>query len=872
MSWGQYISEPSYTCPPAESQLGYEFIDNGYLYVLGCNTHDVLRVGNVMDPASIKIYIGNNSNVAYDIGVINRADPTFYITRTDASTPSFYIRGSDGNIGIGTSQPAFTLDVWGTMRVANLISDNISLSNVQEGTNNSFSTSNVILNNIISLSGSNGYIDISNTTLCNVENIVINSNVTTHDLVVHDSAYVGGDLEVHGFYRHVMGKMQTVYGSIGQIMYNSSNLTELGFIVSWSNSVVDTYELVEVTSGLYGVGCDTRFSLDYKKYVNPNDDPPTYPGEDFSSSINQYKTANVVALQPHVIRHTSNSVRVGAQWRLIDAVQHSASMNLNVFAPTSLGRIGLTGYQIISDLLYTYDFGSDTFVNPITYDNDTTVFTQSSYIYGLYRQVLGNLQKTCVALYSDTNNSELGFVLSWTAASINDAIFIKGRTFSKHGASAFEKWINITSSPFNDIVTTIYESLVGSSKIVVKRLSATTMSIGITQNITEAIDKTYIALDILAPIGFGYITCSGYRIFNNTTQYYDDTTNTFSLALPKYLSFRNILGVMRNQVGYMQTIDVCLGDVAFTTSVNNELGFIISWSENCYHNMFEIDGTFMTIGLTPSTARAAASYTSFVRIDDQDITPDYESFKSIHKTDDFTSLNTFVTKYSDHSAKVTIRWSTIPALQHTAHLAIRITAPQDMGSIQITGIKVANADIYMYNQVTNTFVNVASPLYLMTDSSDNGGITVGVVRHIVNDVQHVTVTYGNLLFTSSGENRIGLRVSWQNTIAEKQIYASGMVSVFGSTTRIALDYNNIITMPDIQNSTTIYLNKIESDNVLQPMSCVLQNTSDTSFETYAKWGISGTDAHHASLRMEFVAPLSLGDLQITGFYQNGPNL
>lgn len=850
------VSSPPSGCM-AENRIGYEFIDKGYFYVQGSNTSDVVRIGSYGDHSAIKLFINNSCDAAYNIGVINSADPTLYIARSDASTPTFYIRGSDGNIGIGTSAPQFTLDVWGTMRVANLISDSISLSNIGTGGTNTISTSNTILTNIIAISGSNGVIDVSNSDFSNVQNIIVNSNATVHDLVVQDTTYIGGDLELHGMYRHVMGKMQTVYASLGQVMYSTSNLTELGFIVSWANPPT-AFELVEVTSDFYGVGCDTRFSLDYKKYINPSDNLPNFPGEDFSTALTQKKTDNVVLLQPHIHRHTSNSVRVGAQWQLQEAIEHSASMNVNIFAPISIGSVGLAGYQILSNVLTTYDMQTQTFLHPSITDANTMVFGTSTYIYGFVRYTHGKMQRVYASAFSDTNNAELGFIFNWSVSSPNEIVFVRGKSFSTRGASEFTKWI-----PYNDLNVTVFESLLGSTRVQITRPTDTAMIVSVLQDGSDAVVGTSLTLEVVASTRVGTILCSAYRTHASITRYLNPSTNTFVNTTITNIPTHDITGVVRNTLGYIQTMTASLGDVVYTTQLDNELGFVVSWSEVCYHNIFEAWGVFTANDDTNQT-KVHYVFRTTIHIDDNTITADITPMVSKQTTASVLNITTNVTKYANTSntAKISIQWSVDPSItQHRANLSMSLRMPEDLGTIAISGLRIANNVLTWYHDVANTFT--ASALAPLTNSTAPGSNTL--IRQHIGGMQRILVTYGNLRFKESATHRLGFRVSWANSMS-MVIYTSGSYLAHGQTTRVALDYSSVVHVPDVENSTTVYLTKVQSENIHAPVTCHVVGGTSTSFETYVQWTLANTEDHYGSLQMEFIAPIALGELQLTGFY------
>ena len=90
----------------------------------GVGTQELLlyKVSSVID----QIRIQTTGNVIFETGVSARGWPT----ATRIATPSFYIAGSNSNVGINTSNPLTTLDVAGTGRFQTLSSLNITAGSI----------------------------------------------------------------------------------------------------------------------------------------------------------------------------------------------------------------------------------------------------------------------------------------------------------------------------------------------------------------------------------------------------------------------------------------------------------------------------------------------------------------------------------------------------------------------------------------------------------------------------------------------------------------------------------------------------------------------------------------------------------------------
>lgn len=78
---------------------------------------NVARFGSTLPTSAISLYMNDDSNQCMYIGVTNSNNPTFWIGR-DIDQPSFYIRGSDGYVGIGTSQPRSPVDIAGDIFIS----------------------------------------------------------------------------------------------------------------------------------------------------------------------------------------------------------------------------------------------------------------------------------------------------------------------------------------------------------------------------------------------------------------------------------------------------------------------------------------------------------------------------------------------------------------------------------------------------------------------------------------------------------------------------------------------------------------------------------------------------------------------------------
>lgn len=95
------------------NQVGFD-LHQGYFYIRGSNVENVARFGSTLPTSAISLYMNDDSNQCMYFGVTDSNDPTFWIGKA-SNQPSFYVRGSDGYVGIGTSQPRFPVDIAGDL-------------------------------------------------------------------------------------------------------------------------------------------------------------------------------------------------------------------------------------------------------------------------------------------------------------------------------------------------------------------------------------------------------------------------------------------------------------------------------------------------------------------------------------------------------------------------------------------------------------------------------------------------------------------------------------------------------------------------------------------------------------------------------------
>lgn len=398
------------------NSIGFD-LNDAYFYVHGSNYGNIARFGSSQACTTISVYTGDNSNISYHIGVDDPDDPVLWIGKqlgTDnyCITPNFYIRGLDGNVGIGTSQPQYSIDVWGDIHVTGQLYQ--KTSNIVILTE----TVSATLNTTDFLSSCNeAGINVTNTPLSNIREIQVNGNayigdtlyasnlniynkISTVDTVTYNTEQLiiqnmgtgpaakiiqtgtqsvvefyddsnmamtivdGGNvgintavplarLDVIGRMQsqgdvqtHVMGNMQTVRMSYGQIPFSDTTVHEIGFIISWTNTSATDDLLFQVDGTFFGSGTNVRMHTRFSSMVNPQNDNTNLPGEDVTTDKSSFQSTNVATLQQVITRNTNCSVKIGARWKISSAILHKTNIKLELLAPTALGFITAVPYSL----------------------------------------------------------------------------------------------------------------------------------------------------------------------------------------------------------------------------------------------------------------------------------------------------------------------------------------------------------------------------------------------------------------------------------------------------------------------------------------------------------------------------------------------
>lgn len=309
--------------------LGF-LLDDATFYIHTSNQHEVARFGSSESNANVRIYTDYQSNAGFIISVQRESTeiyPSFAIQGSHLATPSLYVQGNTGYLGINTNTPQAAFDVQGDLILGGQL--------VQTGTNQNIISETVLSStlyvNTIYSSNVDGTIDLTNSVLSNI------GDVTTQELHVEGLSIT-----------HDMGGMRRKEIAGGQYVITSVGTHELGYIIAWDGvGIFSELDMFEVSGVTYGVGVGTRMHHRFHCMINPTDEPlQGFPGLDVIAEQNSMSGPGIT-IQPkvHVDRISSNSVRVTSRWSSSTS-GYRVSMKMDIFAPIGLGNITYTSYVI----------------------------------------------------------------------------------------------------------------------------------------------------------------------------------------------------------------------------------------------------------------------------------------------------------------------------------------------------------------------------------------------------------------------------------------------------------------------------------------------------------------------------------------------
>jgi len=389
------------------NSVGFD-LNDAFFYVHSSNTPNVARFGGTLPSSTISLYSDNDPSKSYFLGVEQPDDPTFWIGKSNVTTNDIsrllYIKSSTGYIGIGTSQPSYSMDIHGDIRITGQL--------VQEGCNVIITTQTVQTTtsstDFISSSSNVDAIDFSGSSIKNLMNARINSNLyvgetvsssnittqrilvqnpitTSPALIVRNTSYVPqvaefysgsnvgliiagggsvgirtasptGALHVYGHFKveegvtiQQMGDMQRIQACTGQVNVTTIGEHEIGFTLVWSADANTEKEMMQADVTFFGCGNRTRTYMSFSQLINPVNDNFILPGSDITldyKNVKHKKYPNIVYVKNAIERAGARSVKIKVKWLSNLAVDYNVNMKTDILMPKRLGFVSLTPFYI----------------------------------------------------------------------------------------------------------------------------------------------------------------------------------------------------------------------------------------------------------------------------------------------------------------------------------------------------------------------------------------------------------------------------------------------------------------------------------------------------------------------------------------------
>lgn len=314
----------------------------------------VATFGSTARISTMNLYMGNDSNLGYILGVENPTSPVFWIGRQMSSSnlkKLVYINAQSGFVGIGTTNPMYSMDVYGDLHLSGQL--------VQEGTNLILTTETIqsTINTTSSISVTPGAdaIDFTYSPIKNVgtarfsssvyvEDTIYASNINVygsfstvnHNILTSDRVYIdnydndgpairvqqhspypvatfytsdsnaalaineignvgiltpnpSSALHVTGVSIQDMGSIRRISGCVGGITITKLGGHRLGFIFTWANVATSERDMIQADVTFYGSGSQTRTYMSLSQFINPINNGSTLPGADIVTDYKQVK-------------------------------------------------------------------------------------------------------------------------------------------------------------------------------------------------------------------------------------------------------------------------------------------------------------------------------------------------------------------------------------------------------------------------------------------------------------------------------------------------------------------------------------------------------------------------------------------------------
>jgi hypothetical protein len=259
-----------------------------------------------------------------------------------------------GNVGIGSSTPAYKLDVSGNIHFSGDLYKAGSLYSLAtqwttSGSNVYYNTGNVGIGSLtpafnLDVSGN---INFSGD-LYKGSNLYVSSQWTTSGSdLYYNTGNVGIGTVAPMYALDVTGVTEQTINGMNIIRtaytYNftsgNANNKFIGFYIIWSSPTPEDTDAFRVTGRAHIVASDTQYA--YRRFeilVTPRDDSGTSkPKLLITTEANNYTTSDFTNLTTTVDRDSAFSVLLKVKWDS-NQTTYKGSLQIEVFAPTSLGH------------------------------------------------------------------------------------------------------------------------------------------------------------------------------------------------------------------------------------------------------------------------------------------------------------------------------------------------------------------------------------------------------------------------------------------------------------------------------------------------------------------------------------------------------
>jgi hypothetical protein len=335
--------------------LGFQLSNTTYFIHSSDATQEVARFGSSNDTSHIRLYSASLSNAGYTLETIQHPDYCdFSLAGHDLPTPSLYIQGYSGRVGIKTDNPTYDLTVFGNLFVSGQL--------IQQGTSVQLSSETVYSTTIyadyIYSCNQYGNIDLTSNSILNLKKLQILDTATVGNSVSVGTAPPLAPLHVKGAILQVMDNMQKYQILTGQTPVpggSPGTLRKFGFILAWSAATTpdpsiaalfpaSSSQIFDVTGSTYMTGRGIRQNHRFSALVDPTDNasasPQALPGLDQITDQNSFVSPNFGKSTLKITRYSPTSVQIYIEWHSPDVpTGYTANMRLEIFAPVSLGTL-----------------------------------------------------------------------------------------------------------------------------------------------------------------------------------------------------------------------------------------------------------------------------------------------------------------------------------------------------------------------------------------------------------------------------------------------------------------------------------------------------------------------------------------------------